>query len=91
MNLVVDENAKSVEDTVCDDDIALHLQEIVNNLSERDAMVILYRFGFIDNRPYTLQEIGDILNLSRERIRQIELRTLNKLRDNRKVRKLKGM
>ena len=91
VNLVVDENAKSVEDTVCDDDIALHLQEIVNNLSERDAMVILYRFGFIDNRPYTLQEIGDILNLSRERIRQIELRTLNKLRDNRKVRKLKGM
>lgn len=91
VNLVVDENEKSVEDTVCDDDIAIRLQEIICNLSERETKIILYRFGFVDNRPYTLQEIGDILNVSRERIRQIELRALNKLRDNRKVRKLKDM
>lgn len=91
MELVADENSKPVEDTICDDDIAMRLQEVIGNLSEREAKIILYRFGFVDNRPYTLQEIGDILNVSRERIRQIELRTLNKLRDNRKVRKLKDM
>lgn len=49
------------------------------NLSEQGRKVILLRFGFYNNRKYTLQEIGDMFNISRERVRQIEKQALRKL------------
>ena len=54
----------------------LHSLEI---LTEKEKNVILLRFGFINDKIYTLQEIGHILNLSKERVRRIEIAALKKL------------
>lgn len=56
----------------------LHSLEI---LTEKEKNVILLRFGFINDKIYTLQEIGHILNLSKERVRRIEIAALKKLFD----------
>ena len=54
-------------------------------LTEREALVIALRFGFEDGRVYTLEEIGQQLHVTRERIRQIEAKALRKLKHNREV------
>jgi len=52
---------------------------MVGELDEKEALVLKLRFGLDDDRPRTLQEIGDMLNLTRERIRQIEQKSIRKL------------
>lgn len=54
-------------------------------LNERERIVIAYRFGYVDGRTHTLEEVGQKLNVTRERIRQIESKALRKLRNNRQV------
>lgn len=56
------------------------LERAVNKLDEREAYVIRCRFGFNGTRDMTLDEIGTILGISRERVRQIEIKALNNLR-----------
>ena len=58
------------------------------NLNEKEKIVILYRFGFMDNKTWTLDELGEKLNLTRERIRQIEATALTKLRLNSHINKI---
>lgn len=50
------------------------------SLSDRDKTIITLRFGLLDNEPCTLQEVGRIFGISRERVRQLESRALNKLK-----------
>ena len=54
-------------------------------LNERERIVIAYRFGYVDGRTHTLEEVGQKLNVTRERIRQIESKALRKLRNNRQI------
>jgi RNA polymerase primary sigma factor len=56
------------------------LQSVLATLSEREAGIVRLRFGLIDGRPRTLDEIGHVYGLTRERIRQIETKALVKLR-----------
>jgi RNA polymerase primary sigma factor len=56
------------------------LQEILNTLNERERKVIQLRFGLNDGHPRTLEEVGREFGVTRERIRQIESKTLGKLR-----------
>jgi RNA polymerase primary sigma factor len=56
------------------------LREVLQTLSDREAGVIRLRFGLTDGRPRTLDEIGDVYGVTRERIRQIESKTMSKLR-----------
>jgi RNA polymerase primary sigma factor len=56
------------------------LQSVLATLSEREAGVIRLRFGLTDGRPRSLEQIGQIYGVARERIRQIESRTMSKLR-----------
>jgi RNA polymerase primary sigma factor len=56
------------------------LHAILGTLSEREADVVSLRFGLSDGRPRTLDEIGQVYGVTRERIRQIESKTLSKLR-----------
>jgi RNA polymerase primary sigma factor len=57
-----------------------HLQSVLATLSEREASVVRLRFGLTDGPPRTLDEIGHVHGVSRERIRQIETKTMAKLR-----------
>ena len=56
------------------------LLKVLDELSERERMVITMRFGLEDGHPRTLEEVGRVLGVTRERIRQIESKTLAKLR-----------
>lgn len=58
-----------------------HLDAVLSTLGERERKVVQLRYGLADGRPRTLEEIGRIFGVTRERIRQIESKTLNKLRD----------
>jgi RNA polymerase primary sigma factor len=56
------------------------LQSVLATLSEREAGVVRLRFGLTDGQPRTLDEIGQVYGVTRERIRQIESKTMSKLR-----------
>ena len=56
------------------------LDEVLETLNERERMVLRYRYGLDDGSQKTLEEVGKIFNVTRERIRQIEVKALRKLR-----------
>ncbi len=56
------------------------LHQVLDTLSEREAGVVSMRFGLSDGQPKTLDEIGKVYGVTRERIRQIESKTMSKLR-----------
>ena len=53
---------------------------MLESLNDRERQVIHLRFGLEDGKTHTLEEIGDELNVTRERVRQIEARAMEKLR-----------
>ncbi|MFV5991100.1 RNA polymerase sigma factor [Streptomyces sp. NPDC056231] len=67
-----------------------HLEAVLSTLNERERKVVQLRYGLDDGRPRTLEEIGRIFGVTRERIRQIESKTLNKLRDHAFADQLRG-
>jgi RNA polymerase nonessential primary-like sigma factor len=68
------------EDTLMREALRRDLQQLLSDLTERERDVIQMRFGLDDGQPYSLAEIGRALDLSRERVRQIEAKALQKLR-----------
>ncbi|MFD7086775.1 RNA polymerase sigma factor [Streptomyces sp. NPDC059896] len=67
-----------------------HLDAVLSTLGERERKVVQLRYGLADGRPRTLEEIGRIFGVTRERIRQIESKTLGKLRDHAYADQLRG-
>ncbi|MEE8378386.1 MAG: sigma-70 family RNA polymerase sigma factor, partial [Candidatus Aminicenantaceae bacterium] len=57
-----------------------HIEKALGNLSERENRILKMRFGLNSEREHTLDEIGRLFNVTRERIRQIEMKALEKLR-----------
>jgi RNA polymerase primary sigma factor len=66
------------------------IREILQRLDDKETLVLKLRFGLDDDRPRTLQEIGDHLNLTRERIRQIEKKAIRKLAQQPRLQQLRG-
>jgi len=66
------------------------MADALSELPDRERWVLELRFGLEDDQPKTLREIGEILRLSRERVRQIESRALNRLRRSHKTQSLAG-
>ncbi|CAO0827767.1 RNA polymerase sigma factor RpoD [Streptomyces microflavus] len=67
-----------------------HLEAVLSTLGERERKVVQLRYGLEDGRPRTLEEIGRIFGVTRERIRQIESKTLSRLRDHAFADQLRG-
>ncbi len=65
------------------------LSEVLESLTDREEKVLRLRFGLVDGRPRTLEEVGKEFNVTRERIRQIEAKALRKLRHPSRSKKLK--
>jgi RNA polymerase primary sigma factor len=65
------------------------LESVLHTLSEREKEVIRLRFGLVDGQPRTLEEVGKKFGVTRERIRQIESKTLSKLRHPSRSQKLR--
>ena len=72
-------------------DVLLHdqLMDVIKLLTEREQKVILLRFGLEDGKPRTLEEVGKVFGITRERIRQIEAKSLRKLRNPSKSKRLR--
>ena len=65
------------------------IESILATLAPREAMVLILRYGLRDNRPRTLEEVGKVFNVTRERIRQIEAKALRRLKHPNKMKRLK--
>ena len=78
------------DERVLRESFTVAMADALSDLPERERQVLELRFGIEDDQPKTLREIGDILKLSRERVRQIESRALNKLRRSHKTKSLAG-
>jgi len=86
------------EDLEAEDMMPVVEQDIINNMAknaldllrDRERLVIELRYGLSDNQERTLEEVGNILNVTRERVRQIESKALGKLNSSHFIKKLKG-
>ncbi len=67
-----------------------HINEILVDLTERERKILSMRFGLDDNIQHTLEEVGKVFGVTRERIRQIEAKALDKIRAHEKIKKLEG-
>ncbi len=88
MEDLLSEDSSSVEDMLSTQFLRKHLEEAISKLDENEQKILKLRFGLDDGVSRTLKEIGDEMGLSRERIRQIEAKALNKLRHSRRARTL---
>lgn len=79
-DFIEDSNAEAPSDVASFTMLQEKLKEVLNTLNEREKKVIQLRFGLHDGHPRTLEEVGREFNVTRERIRQIEFKTLGKLR-----------
>ena len=87
-NFVEDDSAVKPEDAASDQLLKEQVLEVVNSLSDREQKIIKMRFGLDGGRPHTLEEVGAEFAVTRERIRQIEAKALNKLRKHKEAKKL---
>ena len=84
-----DENAPAPAESAAFTLLRDQLFTVLDGLTERESKVIKMRFGLIDGRPRTLEEVGKEFDVTRERIRQIEAKALRKLRHPSRSKKLK--
>lgn len=87
-DLLEQTSVPSAEETISAKFMKEHIEEALERLDENEQKVLRLRFGLDNDTPHTLKEIGDMMNLSRERIRQIEAKALDKLRHSRRARSL---
>ena len=84
------------EETISPEDLASHsllkskIREVLDSLEPRERKVLELRFGLKGDRPKTLEEVGKVFNVTRERVRQIEAKALRRLRHPSRAKGLKG-
>ena len=88
-SFVEDERTPGPADATSNAMLAEALKEILDTLTEREADVLRMRFGMYDGRTHTLEEVGQIFGVTRERIRQIENKAIRKLRHPSRAKKIK--
>lgn len=88
-SFVEDDNTPGPADATSNTLLAEALGEILGTLTDREADVLRMRFGMYDGRTHTLEEVGQIFGVTRERIRQIENKAIRKLRHPSRAKKIK--
>ncbi len=89
-DFIPDEEAPAPADAASHALLREQIVEVLNSLSIRESKVLQMRFGLVDGRPRTLEEVGREFHVTRERIRQIEAKALRKLRHPSRSKKLRG-
>ena len=90
-DLIQDVTAPAPADVAAQSSMREQVDRVLSNLQDRERRVLELRFGLFDGRPRTLEEIGGELNLTRERIRQIERKALGRLRGDRNIAELREL
>ena len=88
-DFIQDEDSPAPQDSAAFTLLREQLEDVMNTLTPREAKVLKLRFGLIDGRPRTLEEVGREFMVTRERIRQIEAKALRKLRHPSRSKKLR--
>lgn len=89
-DFIEDKSAERPEDVTAYMMLRERLREVLYSLNERERQVLDYRFGLSDGFSRTLEEVGKLFSVTRERIRQIEAKALRKLRHPTRMKKLEG-
>src|SRR5699024_12388487 len=79
-DLIKDQEAVSPSDHAAYELLKEQLEDVLDTLTDREENVLRLRFGLDDGRTRTLEEVGKVFGVTRERIRQIEAKALRKLR-----------
>jgi RNA polymerase primary sigma factor len=77
---LLESGTKDIEEDIISKTLKTALDDIVEELDDRESTIISWRFGLDGEAPKTLEEIGELMEISRERVRQLETRALAKLR-----------
>jgi len=88
-DIIKDESTISPEDSASQDLMMQQLNEILKDILPREQKVLRMRFGLEDGIPHTLEEVGEVFGVTRERIRQIEMKALKKLKNHPLINRLK--
>ena len=88
-DVIIDEKAASPFKTLENSEASYRIEQVLSSLTEREEKIIRMRFGIGVNSEHTLEEVGKHFKLTRERIRQIEIKALKKLRHPARSRQLK--
>ncbi len=89
-DLIKDSSIAPIDTALIAQSFERELYELLDHLDRKERFIVERRFGLYDQRPQTLAEVGEELNLSRERIRQLEQRALAKLRRSQRAKQLMG-
>jgi RNA polymerase primary sigma factor len=88
-NLIFDKSSPDPQDELITAEMRLEIESILGSLDEREQMIMRCRFGFEDDDRRVLQQIGETLGISRERVRQLEAQAIRKLRSVARKRRLR--
>lgn len=80
-NLLEDVGQPDAGDLVDADDLRERMKRLLDILPEREREILSLRYGLASDKPYTLSDIASVFGISRERVRQIEIKAMNRLRD----------
>ena len=89
-DFIEDKGAISPQDVAISANMAKQIQRVLSTLNQREEKILRMRFGIGEKQDYTLEEVGQYFELTRERIRQIEEKALRKLKHSSRADKLKS-
>jgi RNA polymerase primary sigma factor len=89
-DFIIDPKIASPTDAILQMDLSEKTRKVLTSLTPREEKVLKMRFGIDEKQDYTLEEVGEKFGVTRERIRQIEVKALRKLRHSSRSRQLKN-
>ncbi|MFZ3071836.1 MAG: sigma-70 family RNA polymerase sigma factor, partial [Thermodesulfobacteriota bacterium] len=89
-DFIEDEKSPSPSDNAIERDLSAQTGLALESLSEREKKVLKMRFGIGERQDYTLEEVGKVLGVTRERVRQIEAKAIRRLRHPTRAKLLKA-
>jgi len=89
-DFIEDEGYAAPEDEVMKESLKSEIEKVLSTIPEKEARILEYRFGLKDQKPMSLKEIGELYNLTKERIRQIEQKALNRLQHGKRSERLEA-
>lgn len=89
-DFIKDESTLSPDQSASNALLRDQIREVLSDLADRERKILAMRFGLDDGITHTLEEVGKVFAVTRERIRQIEAKAIEKIRNNEKIKKLEG-